>query len=103
MFYKVVKNYFIRLVITLYTLPIITIYPKLQLTLMMKLAFALSGKYFFRTLLLLVIHLIPFALLLTPITTLISVFMGLSIPMILSVLVHAKATDYIISLGEKHD
>lgn len=94
---------FVVLVITLYTLPIITIYPKLQLTLMMKLAFALSGKYFFRTLLLFVIHLIPFALLLTPITTLISVFMGLSIPMILSVLVHAKATDYIISLGEKHD
>lgn len=94
---------FASLVVTLYTLPIVTIYPKLSLTLMIKLAFALSGKYFFRTLLLMVIHLIPFALLLTPITSVILVFMGVSLPMMLAVIVHEKATLYIISLGEKHD
>lgn len=94
---------FVALVITLYTLPIINIYPKLPLTLMMKLAFALSGKFFLRTLLLFVIHVIPFALLLTPLTTLILVFMGFSLPMVLAVIVHEKASDYIISLGEKQD
>lgn len=94
---------FAVLVVTLYTLPIVTIYPTLKLGLMMKLAFALSGKYFMRTLLLMVIHLIPFALMLTEITTLFAVFGGFSIPMVLSVLVHEKATLYIISLGERHD
>ncbi|HOI85026.1 MAG TPA: YesL family protein [Acholeplasmataceae bacterium] len=94
---------FVALVITLYTLPIVNIYPRLNLTLMMKLAFALSGKYFLRTLVLFVIHLIPFALMLTPLTSLIMVFAGLSLPMILSVLIHEKASLYLISLGEKHD
>ncbi len=94
---------FVALVITLYTLPIVNIYPQLNLTLMMKLAFALSGKYFLRTLVLFVIHLIPFALMLTPFTSLIMVFAGLSLPMILSVLIHEKASLYLISLGEKHD
>ncbi len=89
------------LVVTLYTLPIVTLYPKLQLSLMMKLAFALSGKYFFRTLLLFVIHAIPFLLLFTPITTLILVFMGISLPMLLAMLVHEKASLYLISLGEE--
>ncbi len=89
--------------VTLYTLPIVTTYPRLKLGLMMKLAFALSGKYFFRTLLLILIHLIPFAFMLTQITTLLAVFGGLSIPMVLAVLVHEKATLYIISLGERHD
>jgi hypothetical protein len=69
----------------------------------MKLAFALSGKFFLRTLLLFIVHLIPFALMLTPITSLIMVFAGLSLPMILAVLIHEKASLYLISLGEKHD
>lgn len=90
-------------VVTLYTLPIVMIYPNLQLTIMLRLALALSGKYFFRTLLLLVIQLIPFLLLLTPITTLLLVFMGLSLPIILSMIVHEKATQYIISLGENNE
>lgn len=94
---------FVALVITLYTLPIITIYPRLNLGLMMKLAFALSGKFFLRTLLLFVVHLIPFALLLTPITSLIMVFAGLSLPMMLAVLIHEKASLYLISLGEKQN
>jgi uncharacterized membrane protein YesL len=94
---------FVVLVITLYTLPIINIYPRLNLSLMMKLAFALSGKFFLRTLLLFIVHLIPFALMLTPITSLIMVFAGLSLPMILAVLIHEKASLYLISLGEKHD
>ena len=91
------------IVVTLYTLPVVTIYPQLQLILMLKLAFALSGKYFFRTLLLVVIHLIPFALLLTPLTTLILIFMGISLPMVLAMIVHEKATTYIISLGENNN
>ncbi len=90
------------LVVTMYTLPVVMIYPSLPLNLMMKLAFALSGKYFFRTVLLVIVHLIPFALLLTPITTLILVFMGLSLPMVLAMIIHEKATDYIISLGENN-
>lgn len=94
---------FVALVITLYTLPIVNIYPRLNLSLMMKLAFALSGKYFLRTLLLFIVHLIPFALMLTPFTSLIMVFAGLSLPMILAVLIHEKASLYLISLGEKHD
>lgn len=94
---------FVVLVVTLYTLPIITVYPKLPLNLMMKLAFALSGKYFLRTVLLFLIHLIPFLLLLTPITSLILVFMGISLPMLLSVIVHEKASLYLLSLGENKD
>ena len=90
-------------VVTLYTLPIVTTYPRLKLGLMMKLAFALSGKYFLRTILLMLIHLIPFALMLTQLTMLFAICGGLSIPMILAVFVHEKATNYIISLGERHD
>ena len=85
-------------IITLYSLAVMHILPKLKLTLMFKLGFYLSGKFIFRTILLVLTVTVPFLLLLTPITMVLFVFTGLSIPVLLNVLITDKVVDYVEGL-----
>jgi hypothetical protein len=65
---------------------------------MFKLAFYLSGKYFLRTVLLVLTTAVPFVLLMTPITQLIFVFAGLSIPVLLNALITNQIVEYVEGL-----
>jgi len=90
-------------VITLYTLSVSYVVPRAKLILMFKLAFYLSGKYFVRTILLVLATLVPFLLLMTPITQLIFVFAGVSTPIILNALITNKVVAYIEKLVKSND
>ena len=85
-------------IVTLYTLAVMYVVPKAKVVLMFKLAFYLSGKYFLRTVLLVLTTALPFVLLMTPITQLIFVFAGLSIPILLNALITDKIVDYVEGL-----
>ncbi len=85
-------------IITLYTLAVIHVLPDLKLTLMFKLAFYVSGKFFLKTILLVLTTLIPFVMLMFPFTMVLFIFSGLSIPILLNVLITNKVVDYIESL-----
>jgi uncharacterized membrane protein YesL len=85
-------------IVTLYTLSVLYVVPRAKVTLMFKLAFYLSGKYFLRTVLLVLTTAVPFVLLMTPITQLIFVFAGLSIPVLLNALITDKIVAYVEGL-----
>lgn len=85
-------------IVTLYTLAVMYVVPKAKMILMFKLAFYLSGKYFLRTVLLVLTTAVPFVLLMTPITQLIFVFAGLSIPVLLNALITDKIVEYVEGL-----
>lgn len=85
-------------IVTLYTLTVFYVIPKAKLILMFKLAFYLSGKFFLKTVLLVLTTLIPFLMLMTPITQLIFVFGGVSIPVLLNALITDNVVLYIEGL-----
>ncbi|MCD4827578.1 MAG: DUF624 domain-containing protein [Acholeplasmataceae bacterium] len=85
-------------IITLYSLAVMHILPKLKLTLMFKLGFYLSGKFFFRTILLVLTVAVPFLMLMSTVTMVFFVFAGLSIPVLLNVLITNKVVDYVEGL-----
>src|SRR5690606_2421369 len=87
--------------VTLYTLPIMTIYPNTNTWLMIKFAFFLSGKYIFRTVLAILIILVPFVLLAFPVTIVFFFFAGVSIPILLYAFLFRKVTTFIESLGKE--
>ncbi len=88
-------------IITLYTLTVMYVVPKAKIILMFKLAFYLSGKFFLKTVLLVLTTLIPFLMLMTPITQLVFVFGGLSIPVLLNALITNNVVVYIEGLVGK--
>lgn len=85
-------------IITLYTLTVMYVVPKAKMILLFKLAFYLSGKFFMKTVLLVLTTLIPFLMLMTPITQVFFVFGGLSIPLLLNALITNKVVIYIEGL-----
>lgn len=91
------------LTVMLYSLVVTSVYPKLRLRLFYKMSFFLAGKYFFKTIMLALVTLIPFVMFLTPFTMMLFIFMGLSIPVMLNVLLTRNARHYMESLGENDD
>lgn len=91
------------IVAAMYTISVIHVYPKLKVFSILKLSFYASGKYFIRTVILVLVNLIPFVLFLTPITMVIFIFAGVSTPLILNVLITRPVVTYLENLGEKHD
>lgn len=85
-------------IITLYTLTVFYVVPKAKIFLMFKLAFYLSGKFFMRTILLVITTIIPFLMLMTSVTQVFFVFSGLSIPILLNVLITDKVVLYVEGL-----
>ena len=93
----------IWIAMTMYSLVVVRVFPRLKFIQVFKLSFLLSGKYYLITLLLVVISISPIFLLLTPITSLILVFMGVSIPLLLNALITRGAVEYVEKLGEQND
>lgn len=91
------------IVVTLYTLPIMLIYPKTDSWLLVKLAVFLSGKFAIRTFLLVLTLIIPFIMLLHPLTLLVFVFSGVTIPLLIHVFISEKVVAYLESLGTHDD
>jgi len=90
----------IAIIVTLLSVTVIKVYPKAKYINILKISFFVAGRYFFRTMLLIVITVLPFALLLVPITTMIFVFGGISLPLYLNVIVTKPIVTYLEKLGE---
>lgn len=88
--------------VSLYTLVVVKVNPKMRLLHIFKISFMLAGKFYFITMLLVIVNSIPFLLLFHPITMLIFVFMGITIPLLLHVLLTKNAVFYLEGLGDKN-
>ena len=87
-------------IITMFTLVVFQVFPDAKISLMFKLALYLSGKFFFRLVLLFLIMIIPVVMLMTSITQLLLVFIGVSGPLLLNVLVTKKVVVYLNELKD---
>ncbi len=90
----------VAIVVTLLSVTAMKVFPEAKPFVLLKLSFFLIGKFFFRTLLLVVVTILPFALLLVPITTMIFVFCGISLPLYLNVIITKPIVIYLEKLGE---
>ncbi len=88
-------------IILIHSFSCMLVFPNLRVTKLFKLSFYLSGKYFLRTSLLVVIHLASMLMLMTPITQFMFVFIGLSLPMLVNAIMTRPIVSYLESLGEK--
>jgi uncharacterized membrane protein YesL len=89
-------------VIILYSFTVMNVFPKAKYITIYKLAFYLSGKYFFKTILLIISTVLPFLLLLAPLTAVMFVFSGVSLSIMMNVLLTKQAVEYLKGLGEKN-
>lgn len=89
---------------TFYSIVVVKVKPKIRYLNLFKLSFFLAGKFYLLTLLLVMIALIPFMLILfaSTISPLFFIFMGLSIPVLLSALVTSKAVNYLEGLDNSN-
>lgn len=92
----------ISFAVMMLTLIVIKVAPKTKIIHTFKLSLVLAGKFYFRTVVLILLNITPVLLLFTPITSLILVFMGVSLPLLLNVIITKPAVYYLESLGEKN-
>ena len=85
--------------VTLYTFVVIHVHLKASMKMIFKLSFYLAGKFLFRTMALMLLMALPYALLLSPITFLLFVFFGLSTPLLLYAVVTSPVKHYIEGLA----
>jgi len=90
----------VAIVVTLLSVTVVKVYPKVKYMNIFKLSFFVAGKFFFRTILLIVITVLPFALLIIPATAIIFVFGGISLPLYLNVIITKPIVIYLEKLGE---
>lgn len=84
----------------LYTLVVYYELPSVKLKVLFKLALYLAGKYYIITIGLVMINLIPLFMLLTAVTSVLFVFSGVSIPLLIHAIVTKPARQYIKNIGE---
>ncbi|MDO9628707.1 MAG: DUF624 domain-containing protein, partial [Acholeplasmataceae bacterium] len=89
-------------VIVLYSFTVVSVYPKAKYMTIYKLSFYLAGKFFLKTVLLIIATILPFFMLLAPLTALMFVFSGVSLSILLNVLITKQAVIYLKGLGEKN-
>lgn len=89
-------------VISIHSFSVVLVFKETTIIKTFKIAFYISGRYFFRTVLLIIINLIPIALFITPITIFVFVFAGISIPLLLNAIVTNPIVTYLEGLGVKH-
>ena len=92
----------VAFVVVLYSFTVVSVYPKAKYMTIYKLSFYLAGKYFFKTILLAISTVLPFLLLLTPLTAVMFVFSGVSLSILLNVILTRQAVVYLKGLGEKN-
>ncbi len=90
-------------VVTLYSLCVKRVYPRLKLSLHFKVSFMLAGKFFFRTILLVLSLFLPLGLLLTQFTLVLFIFSGMSLLIMLNVYITTPAVEYLEKIGENND
>lgn len=90
-------------IVSLYLLPVVKVYPSMSLKMTIKLAFFVSGKFFIRTMLMIISTLVPFLLLFTPFTSVIFMLAGLSLWLIISVMITNEVVYYLERLGKRND
>lgn len=90
----------VAIVVTLLSVTVVKVYPKAKYINIFKLSFFVAGKYFFRTILLILITVLPFALLIVPATAIIFIFAGISLPLYLNVIITKPIVLYLEKLGE---
>jgi uncharacterized membrane protein YesL len=88
---------------SLYTFVVVKVSSKIKIKNVFKLSFVLAGKFYFRTLLLVIINSTVFVLLVYPPTAMIFIFMGISIVLVLDALVTRDVVSYLDGLGSKSD
>ncbi|MBU1020838.1 MAG: DUF624 domain-containing protein [Firmicutes bacterium] len=88
--------------VTLYSLVVMYVNPKLKFMNTIKLSFFLAGKYYFTTLALVLVNTIPLFLLFSPLTTVVLVFAGISIPLTAHALLTRNALTYLEKIGENN-
>jgi len=89
-------------VVNLYSFTVVSVYPKAKYKVIYKLSFYLAGKYFLKTILLILTTVLPFFMLLSPFTAVLFVFSGISLSILLNVLITKQAVIYLKGLGEKN-
>lgn len=89
--------------VIIYSIIVIKVIPRIKLINLFKVSLVVAGKFYFTSMLLVVLTVSPILLILTPLTSLILVFMGVSVPLTLNVLITRNAVVYIEGLGEKDD
>ncbi len=89
----------------MFSIIVMRVQNNLKLLNFFKLSFFLAGKYYFITLILVVITLAPFMLWLVPtsLTSLLFVFTGISIPLLLNTLLTRRVVTYLEKLGGHND
>jgi len=85
-----------------YSVVVITVYPYTKLRNIFKLSFVVAGKFYFRTLLVVIVNTAVFLLLFYPPTAMIFIFMGVSIVLLVDSLITRDVVTYLANLGEKN-
>lgn len=86
--------------VSLYTFVVFKVHPGIRLFEIIKLSFYLAGKFYFITLFLVMVNTIPFLMLLLPLTSVLFVFFGVSLPLLIHALLTRQAVHYLERLGE---
>ena len=88
---------------SLYTFVVVKVSSTIKIKNIFKISFVLAGKFYFRTLLLVIINSAVFILLVYPPTAMIFIFMGISIVLVLDALVTRDVVYYLDELGNEND
>ncbi len=83
-----------------YSIVVFRVSPKLKIKTIIKVSFVLAGKFYFRTLLLVIVNTSVVFLLIYPPTAMIFIFAGVSIVLVLDVLITTDVIHYLVNLGE---
>lgn len=89
--------------IVLYSFSIIRVFPTLKFMRLFKVSFYLAGKYYFVSLGLVVVTLLPMILLFYPQLMLLYILVGVSLPVILNSVLTKNVVKYIQTLGENNE
>lgn len=90
------------LAINLFALQVFRVVPKYKLSQILKLAFLLAGKFFYITILVIAIMLSPILLLFNYLTALVLVFVGVSLPLYITVVIMSRSGMYLERLVKQN-
>jgi len=85
-----------------YSIVVFRVSPTLKIKYIIKVSFVLAGKFYFRTLLLVIINTSVIFLLVYPPTAMIFIFMGISIVLVADVFITTDVIYYLVNLGDNN-
>lgn len=85
--------------VILYTFVIVYVYPSIKFPPLIKLSLYLAGKYYFITIFLVLLNMIPVLMLFTSVTSVLFVFSGISLPLLMHAILTQPARRYIEKMG----